>query len=40
MSLQVQLDTFKEQFKKQAPAGAVEAFAQSVQELVDSRQIG
>lgn len=39
MSLQDQLDAFKEQFKQQAPAGAIEAFARSAQELADSGQV-
>ncbi|MEM9101099.1 MAG: peroxiredoxin-like family protein [Pseudomonadota bacterium] len=39
MSLQNQLDAFKEQFKKQAPAEAIEAFARSAQELADSGQV-
>ncbi|WP_086930899.1 peroxiredoxin-like family protein [Agarilytica rhodophyticola] len=39
MSLQEQLDAFKEQFKKQAPEGAIEAFARSSQELADSGQV-
>ncbi|MDG3085066.1 peroxiredoxin-like family protein [Vibrio hannami] len=38
MSLQKQLDTFKEQFKKQAPAPAYEAFNRSTQELIESGQ--
>ncbi len=40
MSLQDQLDAFKEQFKVQAPAGAIDAFARSTQELIDSGQAG
>ena len=38
MSLQEQLDTFKAQFKTQAPDGAFDAFARSTQELIDSGQ--
>ena len=38
MSLQEQLDTFKAQFKTQAPEGAFDAFARSTQELIDSGQ--
>jgi peroxiredoxin len=38
MSLQDQLDAFKEQFKKQAPAPAYEAFGRSTQELIESGQ--
>ena len=38
MSLQEQLNAFKAQFKKQAPAPAFEAFARSTQELIDSGQ--
>lgn len=36
MSLQQQLNAFKEQFKKQAPAPAYEAFTRSTQELIDN----
>ncbi|WP_020412754.1 peroxiredoxin-like family protein [Microbulbifer variabilis] len=39
MSLQEKLDAFKEVFKKQAPAGALEAFARSSKELADSGQV-
>lgn len=38
MSLQEQLDTFKAQFRTQAPDGAFDAFARSTQELIDSGQ--
>ena len=38
MSLQDQLDAFKEVFKTQAPVAAFEAFARSTQELIDSGQ--
>lgn len=38
MSLQDQLDAFKEGFKTQAPAAAFDAFARSTQELIDSGQ--
>lgn len=38
MSLQEQLDTFKEQFKKQAPAPAYEAFTRSTEDLIASGQ--
>ena len=38
MSLQDQLDAFKDVFKTQAPAAAFEAFARSTQELIDSGQ--
>ena len=38
MSLQDQLDAFKQVFKTQAPAAAFEAFARSTQELIDSGQ--
>lgn len=38
MTLQAQLDTFKEQFKKQAPEAAFNAFAQSTRELIATGQ--
>ncbi|WDE06184.1 AhpC/TSA family protein [Thalassomonas viridans] len=38
MSLQDQLNAFKEQFKKQAPEAAFNAFARSTQELIESGQ--
>ena len=38
MSLQQQLDAFKQQFKAQAPAAAFEAFARSTQELIATGQ--
>jgi len=38
VSLQDQLDAFKEQFKTMAPEGAFEAFGRSTQELIDSGQ--
>ena len=38
MSLQENLDDFKEVFKSQAPKGAFDAFARSTQELIDSGQ--
>ena len=38
MSLQEQLNGFKEQFKTQAPPGAFDAFARSTQELIESGQ--
>lgn len=38
MSLQDQLDAFKEQFKTMAPEGAFEAFGRSTQELINSGQ--
>ncbi len=38
MSLQEQLDAFKEQFKANAPEGAFDAFARSTQELIESGQ--
>ena len=38
MSLQEQLDAFKEQFKVQAPPAAFDAFSRSTQELIDSGQ--
>ncbi|MEM7225632.1 MAG: peroxiredoxin-like family protein [Pseudomonadota bacterium] len=39
MSLQDQLDAFKEKFKVQAPPGAFDAFARSTQELIESGQV-
>ena len=38
MTLQDQLNAFKEQFKTMAPEGAIEAFGRSTQELIDSGQ--
>ena len=38
MTLQDQLDGFKAEFKKMAPAGAFDAFARSTQQLIDSGQ--
>lgn len=38
MTLQDQLDAFKEKFKTMAPEGAFEAFGRSTQELIDSGQ--
>jgi peroxiredoxin len=38
MSLQEKLNAFKQQFKKQAPQAAFEAFARSTQELLESGQ--
>lgn len=38
MTLQDKLDSFKAQFKQQAPEAAFEAFARSTQELIDSGQ--
>ncbi len=38
MTLQNQLDAFKEQFKKMAPSDAFEAFGRSTQELIESGQ--
>ncbi len=38
MTLQDQLDAFKEQFKTMAPEGAFETFGRSTQELIDSGQ--
>lgn len=38
MTLQDKLDAFKAEFKTSAPAGAIDAFARSTQELIDSGQ--